>query len=355
MYLYFDGDIIRKRIGVSNNEYFERELCEKTAENRTVLLPKTAKGEPKKLNFTATQSFSQFGVYFSFSSSGYISIANYTTQTTYFSQKLGSNKTIEDLKVWIKQWIAETTEKDLTEIEAFKLAIRQHCKFKEGDFFAFKIGRRNWGFGRILIDVARLKKTKEFKEQKNYGLRNLMGKPLIVKVYHKISSTTNIDLDELSNCMALPSQAIMDNRFYYGENKIIGHKELTLNECEMLISFGRSIFSNDQDTVYLQYGLIYKETEVSKFNKYLVAKEKNRYGLYVINPYRHESIGYGWENEILKQCIAEKSNNPHWNSEHYTVKNDLRNPSNIKIKREIFKFFGLDADKSYAENLSLLE
>lgn len=31
--------------------------------------------------------------------------------------------------------------------------------------------------------------------------------------------------------------------------------------------------------------------------------------------------------------------------------NDLRNPKNLKIKRDIFSFFGLDADKSYAKNL----
>ncbi|UEB49454.1 hypothetical protein [Campylobacter curvus] len=36
-------------------------------------------------------------------------------------------------------------------------------------------------------------------------------------------------------------------------------------------------------------------------------------------------------------------------------KNDLRNPENIEIKREIFKFFGLDADAGYEENLRLFE
>lgn len=34
---------------------------------------------------------------------------------------------------------------------------------------------------------------------------------------------------------------------------------------------------------------------------------------------------------------------------------DLRNPCNIEVKREIFKAFGLDADKSYEENLALFE
>ena len=346
IYLYFDGDIIRKEILADNDSYLERELCEKTVENKTILLPKTAKGKPKKLNYTATQSFSLFGVYVYFSlSNKFLSIANYTTQTTYFHEKFDREKNFENIKLWIKQWMADTSDKDLQEIESFRTAARQHCKFREGDFFSFKIGRRHWGFGRILIDVAKLRKTEEFKKQNNYGLANLMGKPLIVKVYHKISDTLNIDLDELKKCMALPSQAIMDNCFYYGEHKIIGHQNLTIGEYDMLISFSPI----NKNIVYLQYGFIYKEMNISKFNQYL--KNKTLMSNFSINPYRNESIGFGLKIDNLKQCIESKSNNPFWNCDYY--KWDLRNPKNAKIKKDIFSVFGLDPDKSYKENLEL--
>ena len=351
MYLYFDGDIIRKKINVDNYGYLEQELCERTAENRTILLPKTEKGKPKKLNFTATQSFSPFGVYFSFSKE-YVCIANDTTQTTYFDERFDSEKNIKDLQTWLEQWIANSTDSDLQEIEAFRTAQRQHCKFKEGDFFAFKIDRRHWGFGRILIDVAKLRKTAEFKKQKNYGLDNLMGKPLIVKVYHKISNTLNINIDELKECMALPSQAVMDNQFYYGENKIIGHKNLTSDEYDMLISYGQSIDSDDENTVYLQYGLIYKETTIKKFNKYLQIKNK-RTLIDEDNPYSNEGTSFAVHDDKLQECIEAQSNAPLWNSGYYYCEFDLRNPKNIEIKREIFRVFGLDEDKSYEENLKL--
>jgi len=353
-YVYFHGDLIKKEILVKDNSYLERELNEKTSENRTVLLPKTSKGKPKKLNLTATYSFSPFGTYFSFSSeSGYISIANYTTQTTYFSKENNEVKNFDGLRNWINNWIAETTEEDLQEIEAFKSAKREKCKFKEGDFFTFKIDRRKWGFGRILIDVAKLQKSEAFQKQKNYGLSNFMGKALIVKIYHKISNSPNTDLEELSKCLSMPSQSIMDNQFFYGESKIIGHKELDMNEYDMLISFGRSINSKDKDTVYLQYGLIYKETSVSKFNKYLVAKEKNTNGYHNENPYRYESIGFSLNIDALEDCMKESANTPYWNSEYYEVKTDLRNPKNTEIKREIFKYFKLDPDKSYEANLKI--
>ncbi|ANF52222.1 hypothetical protein A0O34_17610 [Chryseobacterium glaciei] len=353
MYLYFDGDTIRKKISVTENSYFEQELKEKTAENRTILLPKTSKGKPKKLNFTATQSFGSFGVYFSFSAD-YLRIANYTTQTTYHSENFEEKGDLETLQKWLSKWIDETTEKDLTEIEAFKNAERKRCKYKEGDFFAFKIDRRNYAFGRILIDVAKRVKTENLKANKNYGLTHLMGKALIVKLYHKISNTLDVNLDELSKTLALPSQAVMDNQFFYGEKVIIGHQPLEISEYDMLISYSKSISSDDKNTVYLQYGLIYKENDISKFNKYLKIEDKDLHTGYHENPYRNESIGYGLDTEKLQDCIADQSNKPYWESNHfYNIKYDLRNPINIDIRKEIFDFFGLDADKAYEQNLNL--
>lgn len=260
---------------------------------------------------------------------------------------------IETLKKWLEQWTGEATESDLKEIEAFKVAERKHCKYKEGDFFAFKYDRRNYGFGRILIDVAKRSKTDNLKENKNYGLMQLMAKPLIVKLYHKISNTFDVDLEELSLTMALPSQAVMDNQFYYGQNFIIGHKPLAVSEYDMLISYSKSIKRDEENIVYLQYGFIFKEIDNSKFNKYLKMENKNSYTGYDENPFRNESVGAQLDTRKLAECIHEKSNNPYWENTSNSYVKDMRNPINIDIKREIFKAFGLDADKTYEQNLIL--
>ena len=274
IYHYFEDDIIKKEITVSENYYHESELNEKTTENRTIILPKTKRGKIKKFNYTAVQSFSPFGTYFTFSNNQVI-IANYTTQRTYYSESFpeSENITIDSLKEWLDKWIEETTEEDLKEIEEFKSTKRKHCKFKEGDFFAFKLSRREWGFGRILLDVSKLHKDENFKKNKNYGLAHLMGKPLIIKVYHNISDTKNIDLEELSKCHALPPQAVMDNIFYYGEAVILGHLPLRPEENDMFISVSESISATDPDIAYLQYGLIYKEIPLSDYLKLI--KELN--------------------------------------------------------------------------------
>lgn len=352
-YLYFDGDIMRKVIKVDENSYTERELNEKTAENRTILLPKTKKGKPKKLNKTAARSFSFIGVHFSYSQDG-INLMNYTTRRTYFFENFESDKNINDLKGWLDKWISETSEKDLEEIEAFKNAKREQFKYREGDFFAFKIGRRQWGFGRILIDVKKRIKIDNLKENKHYGLTSLMLVPLIVKVYHKISDNTDIDLKELSETAALPSQTIDDSNIFYGEYPIIGNKPLEEADHDMLISYSRSITLGDT-SIYLQYGFIYRETKSSRFKKYLFLENEDPNKMPFENPYRNEGVGFRLGFDYLKECIAAQSNDPYWASDSFYIKYDLRNPKNKQIKTEIFNAFGLDADKSYEENLQLPE
>lgn len=350
IYYYFEDDTIRKEIKVSKNYYHEAELNEKTAENRTMILPKTKRGKIKKFNYTATESFSPFGTYFTFSTDGVI-IANYTTQRTYYSEIFSEKEKIslDDLKKWLDKWMKETTEEDLEEIEEFKNAKRKHCKFNEGDFFAFKISRREWCFGRILLDVSKLRKDENFKKNKNYGLANLMGKPLIIKVYHKISDNKNIDLKELSKCLALPSQAIMDNIFYYGEAIILGNLPLKPEENDMFISVSESISGIDKNIAYLQYGLIYREIPLSDYEKLI---KELKIGAQTL---RREGIGFVIDTYKLKECIEAKSNSPFW--EKYKKRNvpDLKNPDHIELKRKIFKAFGLDADKTYEENLKMLE
>ena len=350
IYYYFEDDTIKKEIKVSKNYYHEAELNEKTAENRTMILPKTKRGKIKKFNYTATESFSPFGTYFTFSTDGVI-IANYTSQRTYYSEIFSEKEKIslDDLKKWLDKWMKETTEEDLEEIEEFKNAKRKHCKFNEGDFFAFKISRREWCFGRILLDVSKLRKDENFEKNKNYGLAHLMGKPLIIKVYHKISNNKNIDLKELSKYSALPSQAIMDNIFYYGEAVILGNLPLKPEENDMFISVSESISGIDKNIAYLQYGLIYREIPLFDYEKLI---KDLKIGAQTL---RREGIGFVIDTYKLKECIEAKSNSPFW--EKYKKHNvpDLKNPDHIELKRKIFKAFGLDADKTYEENLKMLE
>ena len=128
-----------------------------------------------------------------------------------------------------------------------------------------------------------------------------------------------------------------------------------MNEYDMLISFSRIIDHNEKNTIYLQYGLIYKELKTTKLDKYLQKENKKMLNGFEDNPYNNIAIGFGLYDDKLKECIESQSNKPFWESTLYKRQWDLRNPKNIEIKREIFCAFGLDANKSYEENLKIVE
>lgn len=344
--VFFDGDIIRKMIRYSYSEYqdftyFECDVFVETSENRSMVLPKREKAKPKKLNYTATTKFSPIGVYLRYDG-GNLTIGNFTTQKTYFYSCITEEKPYKaKFDSWLNDWKNDATEADLMDMEEFRLEKRKKQKYKEGDIFCFKRNRREYGFGKIVIDVVKRRKETSFKENKNYGLDNLMGTALIVKIYHKISDSKEIDVVELDKLDSFPLQPMLDNKIYYNEYQIIGHSSVTSKDFdEAIISVGPSISAKDEDIAYLQYGLIYKEIPLSKYEKYAKKHWKN---------YRNEALGFSFFIDNFEACIEEKSNKPYFDINIY----DLRNPDNKKDREEIFKLFELDASLDYEANSTL--
>ncbi len=356
--LYYEKNTIKKQIISTEFEYNEKHYNEQT-DDRKMLLPKTKKGKPKKLTSSTLESRTAIGVYFDFSKNG-VKIGNHTTQNTHYSSHFENIEFngIIDLKKWLKDYISNSTTKDLQVIKEFRLKKRTRINLKEGDFFSYKVDRWNYGFGRLIFDIRKFRKSTNFNKKNNYGLSNLMTQPLVIQIYHIISAKKDIELEYLKKLEIFPSQYIMDNLLYYGDYEIIGNIELEPQEIEFPVSYSSSINYNDLQTVYLQYGKIYKETNEKKYNKYLDIYNPNPNAenwdkVVKSRPYRKESIGFSLNitKEILEKCIAKGTNDPYWNDDYFEREYDLRNPKNKKIKTEIFKHFGLDADKTYYENL----
>ena len=355
--LYFDENTIRKQVISTELKYSEIQYNEET-ENRKFLLPKSQKGKAKKLTSSALETKTPIGTYFDFRTSG-ITIGNHTTQNTFYSTNFENIKfkDISDLKIWLNDFIKNSTSEDLKSIKQFASKKRKRIKLKEGDFFAFKVDRRNYGFGRLICDVRPLRKDSKFKANKNYGIMNLMTQPLVIKVYHFISPTKETDLEELKTKKSIPAQYIMDNVLFYGDYEVIGNQPLSESEFDFPTSYSKSIHYRDFDTVYLQYGLIYKETTTKKYNKHLAIEnpDKNAKSWEKIlksNPYRMESIGatVNFHKKTLEHCIKTNSNQPYWESAIYELEADLRNPKNKSVKKDIFEFFNLNPNKTYYEN-----
>lgn len=124
IYLYFDGNTIRKLIITNDNFYHECKLNEKT-QDRKIVLPKTKRGKPKKLNYTSIMQMARIGVYLYYDGE-YVTLANHTTQTTFYQSKTS------EFHSWINKFIEDTTEQDLIDIDNFKMQKESELRIKKG-------------------------------------------------------------------------------------------------------------------------------------------------------------------------------------------------------------------------------
>lgn len=345
--LYFDKDTIKRHIVSTGKEYSEKHYNELT-KDRTILLPKTDKGKEKKLSASVLEQRQPTGVYLSINS-GHLTIGNYNSQTTFYSTRWDNEQQSEkEIFDFINEFIVNSPENHFTEIEKYKSLKRQNIKFKSGDYFCFKLDRTNFGYGRLLLDVNKIRKKKLIDDFHGLGL--LMGSPLIIELFAFRSTIKKVNINELDKQPKLPSDVMMDNLLLYGEFEIIGHREIEDGEFDFPISFGRSI--DQRRIVFLQWGLIHKELPHEKFYKYVTGEKE-----YDQNPYGYYSIGFRPHYDSIEVIKAVKNKGVYSfdNARHYKAKWDLRNPKNKDIRDELFKVFGLDSTKNYYENSKLTE
>lgn len=349
--LYFEGDLLKRHI-ISDDHLYQETQYNDLTKDRNIILPKTSRGKERKLTASTIESLTPIGVYFHLTIFGYLLIGNHTTQTTFYSSawEYPNSNEQKSFSESIKNFIVNSPSNHIDDIRKFKEGKRKHVKFKDGDYFAFKISRSEFGFGRVILNISKLKKSGRLPER--HGLRFLMGIPVLVQLYSYISNSKNIDLAILESSGTLPSDYIMDNHLLYGEYEIIGNKSMNYKEIDYPISYGKDINFNSNE-VFLQWGLIHVSLPLSKYNKYLVGENPTasyQAAKYMPNPYGYYSIGFrpkysGYE---IKDAAVNGFN--YSKMEHYLFEFDLRNPSNNEIRKEIFIAFGLDANASYAEN-----
>ena len=309
---YLDGTVIRKYIETGDLLYTEYEICEQLSDDLRYLLPKTQKGKPVLLSAATLKKRNGFGMALSYSRErsdrAHICLFSHTSQRNYYSNYYDPQDPGEesDIRQWAEKWCAETTREDLADIVRFAAQPRQHCRFREGDVFLFQIGRRLYGYGRILLDYAQMRKKKE----PFWDI--LMGKPLACSVYHIVTQRQDVTVAELKDLPSLPSVHIMDNRFYYGEHRIIGNIPIGEQE-DYPILYGSSIRIGEKAEL-LQCGKLYRRKEDSN-------------DLFK-GAFSNHAIGFNLKVNlpVLRSCIKAGSNQPYWLQNNWTTNQDLRNP-----------------------------
>ena len=335
-YAYLDGQKIIKVVKVSeksgDEHYLEYALDQMLSEDGTKILPKTDKGKPQKFTLANLTRKTPVGMRISYVN-GSISLENYTNQQIFYLScyEAVNVVNIKDFSKWVDNWCQNTGEKELAEITEFSNRKRTHQKFKEGDFFRYRINRTLFGYGRILVDYEKMRKD---------GIAFwdvFMGKPLCVAVYHIVTEDKAVKPEQLVQLKMLPSQMIMDDIFYYGECEIIGNMPISLDEDNFTIHYGRSRSCLTPYHLYYQCGKIHVALEGEKALEFYNGDKL----------YDFSNIGIGWilhaTLPILLECIKKGSNDPYWNMITYHRANeDLRNPKFEKELKQIKKQMGVE-------------
>lgn len=327
-YAFLEGRRIVKVIQFSEKPtqelYCEYGVDQVLSEDGTKILPKTQKGKPQ--NFTAPNLIKKtpIGMAFSFSKDS-ISVINHTTDQCYYRSSYTLDKLdgFCDLSLWLDKWCRNSGEKELADIYEFSKQVKTHQKFKEGDFFRYKIDRGLFGYGRILVNYDIMRKD---------GIPfwdAFMGKPLCVAVYHIVTEDDSVRPEQLVNLKMLPAQMIMDNIFYYGECKIIGHMPIAPDENNYTVHYGRSLDIHNSELILYQSGKTFATRNNAKL---------------LFGGFQNSGIGWDLDVElpILLECINKNSNKPYWNMiRSWKANSDLRNPKFEKELEKVKKQMGI--------------
>ena len=321
--LWLKGDTVVKCVQTGGSWYSERELREQVSPDRSRLLPKTAKGKPVILSSSTVDKRTGTGMRLHFQGKN-VFLYSEPAQCSYFSDEYTweGSRDVGNFGRWVEKWCAETTEADAAEAAHLARQERRHVRFREGDVFRFKIDRRLYGYGRVLVDYAGMRRRKEpFWDV-------MMATPVVCSVYHTVTERADVSAEELRGLRSLPSCIIWDNPLYYGEYEILGNLPITEEE-DYPILYGSSIRAGE-DAVCWHCGKEYLRME---------GAQELYYGFHNIGT----ATRLLFTLDVLRQCIEAGSNAPYW--ENYRqfghTDRDLRNPKFADRLQKIRAQFGM--------------
>ena len=344
--LYFDGDTARKRIEDTEEWYFEVSLRVQTAENRTLILPKTSRGKPRKLTISAIQQAPVEGMYVAWDHGGAFRIGLAHPDDIFYHSRVAGLPALDKDGFWAqaRKWEAETGEGELQDVRKFMQKPRKRFSFREGDYFRFRLDRHSFGYCQILMDTARRRKD----GMASYG-GSFINNLLIVRVMHIVTPERNVPVETLAALGALPSEQVIPYRFANGSMEFVGHGAVPENP-DYPILYTRSKDWRDLNRVIFQYGDIRVEyqkpftlpphrEEGSKVTP-LTAHSGDRVAR-LIEALHTENFGDGFalngmvrvEKPVLEACAAAGSNAPYWERASAYTQRDLRSPA-LREKRE---------------------
>ena len=141
----FQGEVLCRALIISPCTYEERELEERTTDNRTKILPRSGRGKPKYISLRDLER-RPLGMHLRFwGNQRQMFLEHIPSQRTYYDAALDRDGVPWDLSGfldWAARWEAETTQTDREELSALLQSKKKKFAYQEGDFFRFPMGRR---------------------------------------------------------------------------------------------------------------------------------------------------------------------------------------------------------------------
>jgi len=256
IYYYLDGQRVRYAIMHGETRHQEFAMDETLSGDGVYILPKRA---TKTIPLTAAPLVKRRGVgmqldWYMHDGSGSVELINATTHQRFLSTG-SSGETVdshEAFRAWIARWQAETTAAEQAEIDAFAARAPQTVKHREGDFFRFRWSRREWGYGRILLDYDLMRRRKiPFYEC-------MMCKPVVVQLLKCVTEDGALQVERLLELEPLIAFNMMDDVLHNGEYEIVGNAPLPENVdalCPIMYGLGPA----HDGVLRFQQGRIYRE------------------------------------------------------------------------------------------------
>lgn len=257
-YVYFDGDVIRKRISSSPEAYQEEDVDIKVRE-RAFVLPKTNRGKEKKLNYTSVSSFKADGVTFSagiksHDGKGYVTAYNSRNSMNLPFSGYEHLSSKEEIVAWLAHFpttIPTDYEQKLNRLKHMK---NQGYHAVPGDIFRVELDLFTYGYVLVIGNLRDMEKDNLFIEECIW--KDVMTMPLFVRPYLWKTAERSPSLEDIVAApLSESTKIVMDDYFLRGRYELIYHKELEEEEIVFPIGYGPSLNYGKERMYRLSWGL----------------------------------------------------------------------------------------------------
>ncbi|WP_445477473.1 immunity 26/phosphotriesterase HocA family protein [Lysinibacillus irui] len=323
-FICLEGDVIKKRIFVNEHSYQEADVDILTR-NREVIVPQTARGKEKKLNYTNISAVKATGVVFSAGlgnqnhPSSYITARN--TKTYYQLPLTGFEHltTKSALLNWLQQFPSQLPV-DYPDKLA-KLTKMKSLRYKTvpGDIFRVEIDLFVDGYVLVIGDLRQMQKDHLFAEDSIW--HNVMTMPLFVRPYLLTTAERSPSLEEiLSAPLAAQTYIVMDDHFMRGCYEKVGHKMLTQSDIVFPMGYGVTLNYGKEPRYRLSWGTgtISKPAPLTSFQ---TASRFTNHGVYA-------GVASDWL-KLEEGIVAESLDHPHYREERQQALAEFGLPEDI--------------------------